>query len=82
MIQSKATPVVLFILIIIVAMNFLQTENSYAHSTQKDVIYSEAQFYGVPTFDLDTYEADPASNTEDSMELENMRRQFWGITIR
>tara|TARA_Y100000588_G_C13768096_1_gene716969 strand:+ start:96 stop:344 length:249 start_codon:yes stop_codon:yes gene_type:complete len=82
MIQSKVTHVILLILVIIVAMNFIHIENSYAHSTEKDVIYSEAYFYGIPTFDLDTYEAGPASDKEDSIELENMRRQFWGITIR
>lgn len=82
MIHSKATYAAILLLVIIVAMNFLHIDNSYAHSTEKDVIYAEAHFYGIPTFDLDTYATSPQSNQKDSVELENMRRQFWGISIR
>jgi len=82
MIKTKAAKVTLFILVIIVALNFLHIENSYAHSTSSNIIYHEAYFYGVPTFDLDNQATNKENQHTSSDELEVMRRQFWGITIR
>ncbi len=80
MFNMKSVIAALLILVGMASMGIFHSDHAYAHYEMDEAFSSEAQFYGIPTFD--TCESSKPDETLLHDELENMRRHFWGISVK
>lgn len=63
-------------LVILTSASFLHTDHSFAHgpSSVPSSIVEEAEFYGIPTFNL-------TEEPEYNENIELSRSRFWGVPV-
>lgn len=79
MFNMKSIIIAVAILIGMASMGIFHSDRVYAHYEVDETFTSEAQFYGIPTFNTKEGPEPDKAKLED--ELENMRRHFWGISV-
>ena len=71
---------ILMLLVMTCYMNLVHANYSFAHNSSVDTstaVISEAQFYGIPTFDIEI-----ETTGESHEDTEMMRSRFWGIAVQ
>tara|TARA_Y100001933_G_scaffold259654_1_gene310042 strand:+ start:937 stop:1212 length:276 start_codon:yes stop_codon:yes gene_type:complete len=79
MFSMRSVIIALVVLVGMASMGIFHTDRVYAHYEVDETFTSEAQFYGIPTFD--TQEGPELDKAKLEDELEDMRRHFWGISV-
>ncbi|GKT33982.1 hypothetical protein ADUPG1_007580, partial [Aduncisulcus paluster] len=86
MFNIKATLIALVVLVGMGLLGVFHADQAFAHQevdmtkAADDSLLAEAQFYGIPTFNMETSEEKDVVKAQDELEL--LRRHFWGISVQ